>query len=252
MTPRRLSGRKSVPGMPATPRTPRQVRRRPRSADRAGWPPARWDERPGPARYRRPALRYRSSVLSLRYLYVLHYDPICLANLTSRTAPAGSVRLSLALTFTPTPYEVSRRRSRRRPGLLSNTSCIPCGGPTARTAYGLAVGLLSTRIAPPPCRMVTFGPIRTPSTAIASAPLAHNELTTNCRSRSRMICWLPPTRCLETSDRFGLTAGRGPAASWPCGACETSSRCAESVLRCLVTSRVVASSERTRAASTRC
>src|ERR1700683_3964587 len=194
--------------MPATRRTPRRGRRRPRSADRAGWPPERWDERLGPARYRRPALRYRSSLLCLRCLYALHYDePICLANLTSRTAPAGSVRLSLALTCTPTPYEVSRSRSRRRAGLLSNTSCIACGGPTARTAYGLVVGLLSTRIAPPACRMVTFGPIRTPSTAIASAPLAHNELTTNCRSRSRMICWLPPTRCLETSDRFGLTVG---------------------------------------------
>src|SRR3984885_3348099 len=193
--------------MPATRRTPRRVRRRPRSADRAGSPPARWDGRPGPARYRRPALRYRSSLLCLRYLYVLHYGPICLANLTSRTAPAGSVRLSLALTFTPTPYEVSSSRSRRRPGLLSNTSCMAWGGPTARTAYGLVVGLLSTRIAPPACRIVTFGPIRIPSTEIASAPLAHKELTTSCRSRSRMICWLPATRCLDTSDRFGPTPG---------------------------------------------
>src|ERR1700744_3517078 len=181
--------------MPATGRIARAELRRPLSAGRAGCPPARWDERPGPARYRRPALRYRSSVLCLRYLYVLHYDPICLANLTSRTAPAGSVRLSLALTFTPTPYDVSRSRSLRRPGLLSNTSCIPCGGPTAKTAYGLVVGLLSTSIAPPACRIVTFGPIRTPSTAIASAPRAPNQLTNNCRARSRMICWLPPTRC---------------------------------------------------------
>ena len=49
--------------------------------------------------------------------------------------------------------------------------------------------------------------MRTPPTAIASAPLTHSELTTSCRSRSRITCRLPATRCLDTSLRSRAAPG---------------------------------------------
>ena len=70
---------------------------------------------------------------------------------------------------------------------------------------------------PPACRIVTFGPIRTPPTEIASAPLTHSELTTSCRSRSRMT-WLAArdaflghvAEVFDTPGSVSVTVNPGP------------------------------------------